>query len=1056
MNILVADVWSVYNAGDRAILEALLDELRGRFPGATITVAAHFPDGCAALDGVRVLPDVLAFDEASYYTQLCGLEGVDPRLDALRHAYRTSDLVVSTGGYFLNACPGNAFTYVFLSRLLHLGWAADAGVPVAVVAQSVGPIDGPELRAAAQAALARVPLVTVRDAASLAFLHRSGVAPHSVLTADLAVSLRPAPATVVDETMRRLGLPEGALGISVRHYPGTPAGLFADVARLADRVVRERGVPVLLIGTTVPPADSPEVQRRERELGNDDSLALRHVHELMVERSMAAVCAESLPPRVLKGVLGRCRAFLGTRMHASILATTAGVPTAGIAYEFKVNGWFERLGLPDLVVPLAAASEATLAPVVDRLLDQGDALRAHLGRAVPMVQAAAARNGDLLAELVAGRSVARPRPATRLTASVATAPVAAAPVVAPVAPVPADDSLVGAPGVARTDPRRRWEQESTHYDVLHRRLRRIVDLAEEAGGARLLDVGCSAGTVGAALSPRWTYHGCDVSETAVRTARRGWLVPADLERGVPAFDGEPYDVVVCSGILEYLEDPAAVLRELAERVGTDGRLIVSYFNMRHVSRGPDAFRHPLWRNDFTPAEFRSLVESAGWRIERTTWSTAGTGQAPDVRDEATAVRAEPADVAERLDELAHTLIYVAAPAVPAPVRTRPRLDASVVVPAFGRPDLLRPVLAELATHRADAAFEVVVVDDGSSPELEPLLADVTGAAADRVRWLRQDNRGRSGAVNRGLDEARGPVVVVLDSDIVPGDGWLDAHVAFHRAHPEPTATFLGDLVWGVDAGPLGDLLGARANPRLVGRRGEVGWTEWYTDNWSVKRSLLDRYALRFDRTFRAWGWEDLELAHRLVSVGATNVVTGAAVGHHLKPVTFDGLVGNFRRSVPNLLHLADTVGPDPAVASWLGCRQGHALLLGACEQLVRAVHDALMANWPAGAELPGSLAHTLRIDLSDALFGIGIELGFAGTDTGDRALPAADDGRQALRYADVTGSALLALEAIGAEDAALELSDRVAALLRPFAGGKLLDAFGKRAARRAGVVTAAG
>jgi predicted TPR repeat methyltransferase len=201
--------------------------------------------------------------------------------------------------------------------------------------------------------------------------------------------------------------------------------------------------------------------------------------------------------------------------------------------------------------------------------------------------------------------------------------------------------------------------ESHHYDVLHRRLRTIVDLAESSGGRRLLDVGCSAGTVGAALSPGWAYHGCDISASAVRSATRGWLVAADLERGVPEFDGGSYDVIVCSGILEYLEHPEALLRALTRRIAPTGNLEVSYFNMRHVSRRDGAaFRHPLWRNDYAPAEFRALLQRAGWTIEATRWSTAGLAPAPDVRDEAAAVRNEPADAADRIDEIGHTLIYL--------------------------------------------------------------------------------------------------------------------------------------------------------------------------------------------------------------------------------------------------------------------------------------------------------------------------------------------------------------------------------------------------------------
>lgn len=660
MKILVADVWSVYNAGDRAILEGLLDGLRAQYPKATIAVAAHFPEGCAGIAGVEIVPDVLAFDDASYRAQLAHVDGSDARIDALKSAYTRADLVVSTGGYFLNATPNNAFAFVFLTRLLHYGWALDAGVPVAVIGQSIGPIESAPLQSAARATFARIPVIAARDAASFAYLQRTGLAPHAVLTADLAVDLAPARDADVDALMKRLELPRGALGISVRDYPGTPRDAFRDVARVADRCVRELGVPVLLIGTTIPPDDAPDVKRRERALGNDDSIALLDVYSRMMEKSRARVCIESLPPRLLKGVLATCRAFLGTRMHASILASTSGVPTAGIAYEYKVRGWLERLGASGLVVPLESANEATLWPLVERLVRDGDELSAQLARAIPHVQERARENFRLLAGLVAptgaipSASVAAPR-ARHASSATRAAPSTTASVAVQRAPTSARSTAV----LEKGDPRSVWEKESHHYDVLHRRLRTIVDLAEAAGGRRLLDVGCSAGTIGAALSPAWAYHGCDVSESAVRSASRGWLVAADLEKGVPTFDGGAYDVIVCSGILEYLADPSATLRELTRRVATNGKLLVSYFNMRHVSRhGGDAFRHALWRNDYAPAEFRALLADAGWTIEATRWSTAGLGSAPDVRDEAAAVRDEPHDAAARIDEIGHTLIYV--------------------------------------------------------------------------------------------------------------------------------------------------------------------------------------------------------------------------------------------------------------------------------------------------------------------------------------------------------------------------------------------------------------
>ncbi len=1054
MKILISDIWSVYNAGDRAILEGLLDGLRAMYPKAELTIAAHFPEGCESIADVRVLPDVLAFDEESWQAQLAAVDGLDPRLDALKAAYRGSDLVVSTGGYFLNATPGNPFAYVFLSRLLHYNWALDAGVRVAVVGQSLGPIESAGLRLAARATFARIPVIGARDVPSFSWMHRTGVAPHAALTADLAVDLAPAPADEVDRLMKRHGWPRGALGISVRHYPGTPASAFRDMARVADRVIREFKVPVLLIGTTVPPENHPGVQKRERELGNDDSIALREVYDLMEEKGSAAVCTESLPPRLLKGVLGTCRAFLSTRMHAAILASTAGVPVGGIAYEFKVNGWFERLGLHDLVLPLGEMNQRNLWRLACRLLVDTTVIEGHLARAIPEIQAKARVNFQLLARIVpatgavpalSASSARGPQawpelfaPASEPAEASRVEPAPAQPVAvhrAPVASVPA----VSGSRLAAHDPRRVWEKESAHYDVFHRRLRKIVELAEGIGGSRLLDIGCSAGTVGAALSPAWTYHGCDVSESAVRSARRGWLVPADLERGIPLFDEQPYDVIVCSGILEYIERPEAILRELQRRLRPGGHLIVSYFNMRHVSRRPGAaYRHPLWRNDFTPAEFRSLLAESGWAIGTTTWSTAGAGSAPDVRDEEQAVRNEPPEAAARIDELGHTLIYVVKPKQTVEVVSAPQLPLTVVIPAFNRQDLLQPVLEAYAGQKANVPFEVVVVDDGS--EVPVSIAGL----GDRFRLHRQENRGRAAAVNAGIDTARGEVVVICDSDILPTRNFIEDHWRFHRKNRAEGSTHLGSLEWGVDSGPLGEILGARANPRLINHHGPVDWTIWYTDNWSFKRSLFDRHAFRFDPTFKKWGWEELELAHRLTAAGATNQVTGSATGRHLKPISIDGLLRSFTTSVPNLLHLAKQLGPRPEVQRWLGFRMSTPELLVACDKVVRLSVARIEELWPQAEPGPG-VRDVIRGYVSNAIFGLGIELGFQAlpekTISGV-TLPPTNDAVTAMNFGEVLACALILENLTGRTS---DLMARVSSIFSPFGAGRLSAAFQQRA-----------
>ena len=110
-------------------------------------------------------------------------------------------------------------------------------------------------------------------------------------------------------------------------------------------------------------------------------------------------------------------------------------------------------------------------------------------------------------------------------------------------------------------------------------------------------------------------------------------------------------------------------------------------------------------------------------------------------------------------------------------QARPPL-VSVVVPTFNRAAQIGAavdsVLAQTYPH-----WELIVVDDGSQDET-PLMLSAYG---ERIRTIRQENRGVSAARNRGILAAAGEFIALLDSD----DYWLPdklaAQVAYFRQHP---------------------------------------------------------------------------------------------------------------------------------------------------------------------------------------------------------------------------------------------------------------------------------
>ncbi|MFH1664607.1 MAG: glycosyltransferase [Candidatus Omnitrophota bacterium] len=101
---------------------------------------------------------------------------------------------------------------------------------------------------------------------------------------------------------------------------------------------------------------------------------------------------------------------------------------------------------------------------------------------------------------------------------------------------------------------------------------------------------------------------------------------------------------------------------------------------------------------------------------------------------------------------------------------------SVIIPSFNRRHFLKAAVDSVLAQEY-GAFELIVVDDGSTDGTEDLMASYKDS---RILYIRQENKGVSSARNKGLHEAKGGFMAFLDSD----DRWTPDKL-------ERTAMYIG-------------------------------------------------------------------------------------------------------------------------------------------------------------------------------------------------------------------------------------------------------------------------
>jgi glycosyltransferase involved in cell wall biosynthesis len=89
---------------------------------------------------------------------------------------------------------------------------------------------------------------------------------------------------------------------------------------------------------------------------------------------------------------------------------------------------------------------------------------------------------------------------------------------------------------------------------------------------------------------------------------------------------------------------------------------------------------------------------------------------------------------------------------------------TIVMPVYNERATLRTALDRLLAVQMPAATEVLVVDDGSSDGCIDTITDLVDSGAVRL-VVQNPNQGKGAALRRGIAEAKGQLLTILDADL---------------------------------------------------------------------------------------------------------------------------------------------------------------------------------------------------------------------------------------------------------------------------------------------------
>ncbi len=291
-------------------------------------------------------------------------------------------------------------------------------------------------------------------------------------------------------------------------------------------------------------------------------------------------------------------------------------------------------------------------------------------------------------------------------------------------------------------------------------------------GKKVLEIGCGNGDLYSYIASFGTeIYGVDISPLAIRMAKAKCLELGLTGRftccdgsNIPLRDSI-FDVLILPEIIEHVNDPIPILKEAKRLCKSGSRVIITVPNENLI---PDADHKIIFTKNSLAKLAYEIFDSEVFFIDEIPSQWLGiyvtNNKKQMVNNDVTTdtvhdelnrffsvINNEPIDMSEKV---------------------------SVIIPTYNREKYIISSLESVLnqTHRN---IEVIVVNDGSTDSTEKLL----GPYFTKIKYIKQENAGKSAAINKGLDIATGDFIWVMDDDDIAHPMKLEMQIRVFKKNP---------------------------------------------------------------------------------------------------------------------------------------------------------------------------------------------------------------------------------------------------------------------------------